>query len=121
MTTPIKVGWDPIQIEPIFSYGQDWIATFVPTENAETPVFPAGTTVTARMYTDAKLETIAAGAPLKTWPCAIVDDTVRVHVEAADGPNTAARGNYIRISVVYPGTPLVDPYIWVTGKVSRRD
>lgn len=121
MTAPIKVGWEPIAIQPIFVYGQDWIANFEPDDDGTDPVFPTGTTITARLYADDKLATIA-GTPLKTWACQIVDGrSVRIHVEAADGPNTVARNTYIRVSVVYPGTPLADPFVWLTGKVARRD
>lgn len=117
--TPIELGWDPLPITPIFVYGQDWIVNLEPPEGAESPVFPDGTTVTARVYADSKLETLAL-APLKSWPCTIVEDSVRIHVEAAE-TNGVAKNTYMRISVVYPGTPVLDPYVWATGKVSRRD
>lgn len=118
MTTPIELGWTPIAITPIFVYGQDWIVNLEPDGDIESP-FPDGTTVTARVYVDAKLETFAA-APLKSWPCTIADDAVRIHVEAAE-TNGVARGTYMRISIVYPGTPEFDPFVWATGKVARRD
>lgn len=120
MTTPIRLGWEPIPITPIFVYGQDWIVNFEPVEGTELPAFPTGTTVTARIYADSKLETLAA-APLKSWPGVIVDDIVTFHVEAADGPNTVAKGTYMRIAIVYPGTPVLDPFVWAKGKVTRDD
>ncbi len=119
MTTPIEIGWRPIPIAPIFAYGQDWIATFEPVEGSPEPVFPDGTTVTAYLYVDNKLETLA-GPPLRSWPCQIVDDTVRIHVEAAE-TNTVPKNHYLRVAIVYPGTPLVDPFIWAKGKVVRDD
>jgi hypothetical protein len=121
MTTPIKLGWEPIPIQPIFVFGEDWIINFEPVDSVDPPVFPDGTTVTARLYANDKLETIA-GAPLKSLAGEIVDDAaVRFHVEAADGPNTVAKNTYMRISIVYPGTPVVDAFVWATGKVARRD
>lgn len=119
MTTPIELGWRPILIQPIFVYGQDWIITLEPDEPVTSPVFPEGTTVTARIYADNKYETIAA-TPLHVWQGQIDADRVVFHVEAAE-TNGVARGTYMRISIVYPGTPLLDPFVWATGKVARRD
>lgn len=119
MTTPVEMGWRPIRIAPVFSYGQDWIATLQPVTGTASPVYPDGTTVTVRVYADSKLETIAA-TPLKTWPATIVGDDVLFHVEAAE-TNLVAAGTYMRISVVYPGTPVLDPYVWAKGKVVRDD
>jgi hypothetical protein len=119
MTSPVEIGWRPLQISPIFSFGQDWIVTFTPEEGTTSPVYPTGTTITARVYADNKLPTIE-GTPLKTWTASIVGDDVRFHVEAVE-TNAVAKGMYMRITIVYPGTPEADPYVWATGKVVRVD
>ena len=115
----MELGWRPLEITPIFSLGQDWIVTLEPTPDSVTPVYPSGTHVYARIYADAKRETLLA-APLREWEGQVVGDNVVFHVEAAE-TDTVLGKQYMRIMIIYPGTPVQDPFCWAHGKVERDD
>lgn len=116
----MELGWRPIEITPVFSLGQDWIITLEPEGTYESPVYPTGTTVTARIYADSKLTTLKA-PPMQEWPGEIDGDLVHFHTEADVGPDTVDAKRYMRIMIVYPGEPLINPFCWAHGKVERDD
>lgn len=119
----IELGWRPRKITPVMSYGQDWIIVLTPKAGSVSPVYPPGTLVNAMIYADSKLATIK-GPPLDTWPGSIDGDNVVLHTEAARlpyGPNEIVKGNYMRIMIDYPGTPVRDPFCWAKGVCIRDD
>ena len=113
----VELGWRPLSVTPVFSLGQDWIVTLAPMEGAVSPVYPNGTTVRADLYpNDKSLE----DGPFKVWDGVVDGDLVKFHVEHDEVDDVPSRA-YMRIMIVYPGTPVRDPFCWAKGRVVRDD
>jgi hypothetical protein len=112
----IELGWRPIDIAPIFSADQGWTVTFEPKVAPPAPLYPSGTTVTARIYADDKRATILA-PPMKEWPATIVGNNVTFSVPPAE-TNTVDAKRYMRIMIEYPTG---QPFCWAHGKVEHDD
>lgn len=117
----MDLGWRPLEITPIFSFDQDWIVTLEPEPGSPTLIYPPDTVVYARIYADAKLSTLKAGH-MSEWPGSInpLTQAVSFHTEAAL-VNLVDNKRYMRIMIIYPGTPVLDPFCWAKGQVERDD
>ena len=54
------------------------------------------------------------------WEGVVDGDLVKFHVEHDEVDDVPSRA-YMRIMIVYPGTPVRDPFCWAKGRVVRDD
>lgn len=120
-SAPTPLGWEPINIQAIFSMGQDWMVTLKAATNT-TVVWPAETVITASVY-PANTDT---SKPVTQWTAefsvvaAIENNVVYIKVPYTQ-TDTVENGAIIIIAVTYPNTPTNDHYNWAIGTVVRRD
>lgn len=115
------LGWEPILIEPVFSRGQDWIATLIPCTTV-TSYWPSGTVITAYVYppsTDVS-RPISTWTQQFAWAATITGNDTYFKGPFADA-DTVKDGALMRIVVVVPNTPTDDNYVWAQGLVRRLD
>jgi hypothetical protein len=116
---PVPLGWSPININPIFSRGQDWLVTIV---QPSTYAWPDDTTITVSVYSS----TTNTSLPITDWveefrwDATISGNTVYIKAPYTDTDQVEA-GALMRVYVSIPDTPDADNYVWLRGTVTRRD
>ena len=117
VTTPAVLGWQPIPIQATFVRGQDWIVNLTPAVTPDTPIWPAGASITVLLYppdTDVS-QPSSTWTQLFSWDATISGNNVSIKAPAADC-DTVSDGALIRVLVVLP--PNSDHYIWLQGQVA---